>query len=443
MAYIPNQDQDTKDEDEGVLAGQQGPGITSNPAEQGANGPVSLSQGGGTIQGATTSSSAAPAAAASSPGGPKGSGSFTNISQYLKQNQPQSAELANKVATNISNKGNQVRSNIDQGFNTFNTQVQENTVKQDQGLLDEAKTNAAQVAADKAKADQFIRMRQGQYTGPETLESQSFFKPITQELESAKQYGSNIESDQGRKALIGDVQKNKNVFKSGVSSLNNLLLQNDENARGILKDARGGLGDLDSKLGDAGTRARDAVTQARADSLKTKDAVQNQFLGEGGVVNQFKQDLDSRTNQAIEKARAEGEQFRNLLATGGSGAELPEEILAKSGMDRSQYQSVLDNRNALRGMRFGNDSWNDLSRYATINKPEDQINRANFANADEYAKFNALNSLLGTEDKFLGPDASQAGTANLDTIDFNYNDVISGLMSNVQRAKQTEIDRGY
>lgn len=448
MAYLP------KDEEEqgvvaqdGQIAAPQGEQLAGAPQneQQQANdnavanqqaqaaqaadgGPVQLSEGSGDIQGADGTASEAAQSQAPEEGG--GSG-FTNISQYLSENTEQASNLANRVGGIVQGQGNEASDAITGAQESFNQDVQDNTVQYNQDLANQAADTSFQGFADDAQAEEFRRMVNANYQGPASLEATDYYNPAAQSVQKAQTTAGQLDSDAGRKSLLQQIQEGKRA-NGGVTSLNNLLLSNSPEAKQILDQSRTGISDLDERLAQIAQQSGLDAEQAKALTAQTKQDIQNRFLSDQGVVNQFKTDVDARTQQAIADAQAKQDAVKNAVA---QNAALTDEQLQYLGISSDQYSKLLADRNYYRD-KWGKDNYNDLSRYISTTDPSSILNRQNVASAEDYARNAALSDLLGINNDFL-LDESLAGTANLDTFDLN----LAGAQGDINAARAAQEQR--
>lgn len=423
MAYLPQDDEEKEGQgaQQGQIAAPQGETVQSTEIQQqkqsaqqenAVGGPVQLSEGSGDIQGASGDGSEAAEASQSGVDSGQGSG-FTNITQYLQENAPQAQNLANRVGGIVQGQGNEASEAITGAQDSFNQDVQSNTVQYNQELANQAASQEFQGFQDQAQADEFRRMVNAQYQGPQNLESTDYYNPAAQSVQKAQSTAQLIDSDAGRKQLLSQIQQGKRA-NAGVTSLNNLLLSNSPEAKQILEQSRTGISDLDERLAQIAQQSGLDAEQAKALTAQTKQQIQNQFLSDQGVVNQFKTDVDARTQQAIQEAQAKQDAVKQAIA---QNASLTDEQLNYLGVTKDQYNQLLADRNYYRDT-FKKDNYNDLSRYITAQDPTQTLSRQNIATAEDYARNAALSDLLGINNDFL-LDPSQAGTGSLDTFDLN------------------------
>jgi len=77
----------------------------------------------------------------SAPTGSTGGSQFPDIGSYISKNKAASDRLAANVGQNIVNQGSQAQQGLNTAQNTYNQNVQDNTVQANQGVLDDATGN--------------------------------------------------------------------------------------------------------------------------------------------------------------------------------------------------------------------------------------------------------------------------------------------------------------
>lgn len=386
----------------------------------------------GTIEGQGSGAGNTPPAAAQPPTGSPGGHQFAGIQQYIQANKPQSAKLARDVSGYVSDLGNQARSQLESGQQNYNKAVEQNTIGLDQELLNKAKENPNEVVGNQGSLDEFKRERDAQYKGPNSFETSDFFKPVSEAINKATTAGSNTANEVGQKQLLGQVQQSKRgKVNQGALAFDAGLLQADPGAKGILAESRKGLEDIPGRLTSAEQAALAKSQEAAKTTDATKSAVQGAFTGENGVQTQFENQLRSKAADAVNQSKT---QTDNLMAVLKSGATPNDAQLGLLGVDRNQWNQLTGDRDYLQNT-YGVNPYSDLSTYATAQNPEVNINAQNIASADDYARYAALNQLMGTNNDFLS-NPSLAGKANLDNVDFNYGGASGDIKNSIQLEKQ-------
>lgn len=423
MAYYNDQDDEQLKNDPNAPAGVQTAGESGTITGQGAGGP-----------GGAATAAAEPQSTGASPGA---SGQFVGIKQYLDANKPQSAKLARDVSGYAEGLGNEARSQLEKGTNSFNQAVDQNTVNLNQELVDQAKIDPVKIANDKDQLDQFKKMRDAQYKGPSSFDESEFFQPVKLAVNKATEAASNTGTESGQKQLLSQLQTaKKGKVNQGALSFDSALLQADPNAKNILAETRKGLEDIPGNLTKAQEDALKRVSGATQASDATKSAIQSSFSGDTGVQSLLEKELQKKAQDASNQSKAQADQTMSLLK---SGAEPSDEQLKLLNITRGKWNELTGDR-ALLESEYGVNPYKDLSVYGTVKNPETQINAQNIASADDYARYAALNELMGTQNTFLS-DPSKAGTADLDALDFDYAGAKTNIQNSIQLEKQAKAQR--
>ncbi len=379
----------------------------------------------------------AAANAASGAGGTSSPTTFAGIQDYVNANKQQTAKLANDVGGLVTNYGTEARSALGQGQEKFNKDVTDNTVNLDQRVFNQAATDATQVANNQADLTTFQGMRDAEYKGPASLETSEYYQPINQAFNTAQTASENTQTDAGQRTLLGQLQqKQRGKVNQGALDFNTALLQGDLDARSILDQAKQSNADLPSILEAA---KADALARAKAagDTTKaTRDAIEAKFSGDQGVQSLLQKDIDGRVQAAVKQS---GQDAATVMDALKNNAALTDQQLKLLGMTKEQY-------NQLKGdIGYYNSTWGksqfqDLTPYATVQNPETQITGQNLATADEYARYAALNELMGTNNNYLN-DPSLAGTANTDAVDFNFGGINQNVQGAINASKAADAQR--
>lgn len=426
MAYY-NQAQD---EEQGQ--GQPVDPNAPNPVTTGGESGTITGQGAGAAGGATAGSNTPAGAAGPGPGS-----QFVGIKDYLNANKPQSTKLSRDVSGYVGGLGDQARSNLESGQNSFNQAVEKNTIGLDQSLLDEAKANPNAVVQDQNKLGSFKKQRDATYGGPNSFEESDYFKPVNESITKATQAGANTQTEQGQKDLLSEIQnQKKGKVHHGALAFDSALLQADPNSKNILAKTREGLGDISGKLSSAEQAALEKVGQAKKTTDSTKSAIQSAFTGEQGVQGQLEKSLQEKALGAINQSKSQADQTMQLLKTGATPSDAQ---LDNLDISRDQWNQLTGDRSYLEST-YGVNPYADLSTYGTVKDPSTQINAQNIASAEDYAKYQALNQLMDTQNNFLS-DPTQAGKADLDALDFNYGGAQGDIKNSITLEKRAADQR--
>jgi len=306
-------------------------------------------------------------------------GTFTNINKYLEANKPQAASLANRIGGVISTEKQNTQNAMDTLGNEFGNKVQKNTKVISDPLKEKiASEDYSGIAANQDLANQF-KNNYGEkggvaYKGPYTLESASdIYNPFEQKYKETKALGDMVDTAEGRQGLLGRL--NTSGLKSrGINTLNASLLQ-DQDAQNILQGYKTGLSDLDTKLAALREVSQAKAKQAAETSAATQKQMQDQYSPEAQAKIQKDRLSQAQKDQelAIEKE----------LSRGGNGYGWRGYNMSNTGFTADPYAYLIG----------------------------DTANMNNAATANDYARFAALNSILGNNYTTLNPNyAGQAGT---------------------------------
>lgn len=380
---------------------------------------------------------------------------FAELETYLNQNRPAAQQLGSRVAGEITKRGEGARSAITSGGQQFAQDVGKREVQQDVGLLNMLSSDPIGLAKDPDRKAAFERQRNASFSGPSSLEDSDFYSPISSAVGEAKRYGSLSETGGGIAEILGGAQQDR-PYSQGAREFDASLALGDETARGEIGRARSSLSDIDARLGEVSAAARTRAQQGAATTSATQQAAQGALKGAVGSSNA---DLDARLKAARDaaagRAQAARSSFASIAPTISQGKEGSQQIraagktirgglqgldaqaLADLGLSAEQYQDLVGGGSTAaelaRASRGLNDKGatsqvdrlygqygqglGDLGRFLTERSP-DSIGRESFATPDDYARAAALADLGG--DPYLDQAlAGQAGTANLDLIDFD------------------------
>lgn len=425
MAYA-NSDKE-KDDEQSVEGQGQGQAI-------GPEGGAATISGAGASANASAGGAPAPAQAASPSGsGPSPGGNFVGIKQYLDANKPQSQKLAGNVGGYVNDLSQKARDTIPGQTTAYNQAVDQNTVNLDQNLFNEAKNNTVGVANDANKRTAFQAQRDATYKGPQDFQSSEYYKPTEQAFNKATTAGQNTLTEQGQRDLLNQYQQDKTGKTSGmgVTNFDQMLLQSGGGKETLAK-AREGQGDFKGLLEQAQMASQAKAKQAQDTTAQTKAAVQNEF-GSGTSSQQVLQNqLNQRAQQQINQAKQQQDAVKQTLQQGG---ELNDAQLQSVGLSRDDYKAIREKAQMAQvqqtggGLSFGGaiGPEYDFSQYLHPVDPSTQINAQNVANADEYARYQALNQLMGTNNSFLS-NQGLANTANPNTGKFDVANALGSIV---------------
>lgn len=358
------------------------------------------------------------------PSGPAGGGqkrSFANINQYLQQNQPQSAKLGEKVGGFVGQKVDAASQGLQQGQQQFGQQLQQNTRQFDNNLVQQAGQDPT-----KLQGGQFQQLKDklsGTYSGPKQLGDEVFNKS-----KQAVDTANLSQSEAGRKQLLQQVQNPKRA-SAGISSLNNLLLQNNPQAQAKIQEQQARAQQLQQQTDAARTQAETQAKAAEAQNKQVGDQTRQAFLGEEGFVNQFKKSMGDKTASARAEAEKRSAAAQSLLK-GGQVEMTPEakaQALKDIGLSEEEYNKVSRayNPNSAKSFdiagQYGSDPkqlGNLLKQYTQATGDRSFSNEMLSGTLFKNSNVNKLNDFYNRQNKF-GQYADQMAIGSKDLSDLS------------------------
>jgi len=348
---------------------------------------------------------------------PDNPGNFVGINQYLNQNKNQTGKITDSISNYTNSMLTSAQDALTKGTSGYNAEVDRNTVNLNQGLFNEAQNNAENVVKDQNKVTEFQKMRDAQYNGPSAFVGTDYYQPGKQAIDKASQYAKNLQTIEGQNQALNDIQK-KGRYSKGVSTLDSALIGSDPYAQSKLGEF-GMLGDnLSQNLSAAEEAGANRAAEAKRITDLTRNSVLGKFAGDNSIQNQLQNTITSRASGISQQGLTDARKLQDKLQ-GNANTTLT---------DRDN--SLLDAGNELNSLRgrvndinsYGTGSnYNNLANYAKLltgTERDKLVNPQNVANADEYARYGALNQLMGTSNDFL-KDPSQAGKYDDDFLNFD------------------------
>lgn len=329
MAVVYQTEEEEKKKE---LAGQ---GVQTQGQPLGEEPEGGLQTGGGT--GSLVQGSGGGAASPSQRG--TSSGSFTNLQSYLDANKNEN--LGQNIAGRIQGEVDQAKAAQQSAGQGFRGLVDQAKVGTDQSLLDRIKQDARSVAGSETDKTAFEKMRDAQYKGPGSLmESQDLYNPAYKETAEAQEQLDASKSLEGRKSLLKNIGGAQ--YSKGQAKLDNLLLQNDPNARNAFQNLQSGNQNLQadydkllSELGDYAGKAKTETKGAKAGALKSlEEGLSTQKLkGADRLTSRVKDAELTKTYQDMLRNR----DFTGLGASSEERANKAKEIFGIDPRETAAY----------------------------------------------------------------------------------------------------------
>lgn len=323
-------------------------------------------------------------APAANPNAQKGSG-YTNIQRIVQANQGN--KLGSTIGSNIQNAAQQTQGNINQAQQQFQQQAGANRADTNQNaqLVQQALANPTNITGNPNQVSQFQNLLSGTYQGPKGLQNAAQLQAQAQDI---NQLGQATTSEGGKQGLlqrfVGAPQ-----YTAGQQTLDSLLL-----------GATGGKDLAAARRATAGIQGQEQQAQQGASQTAQEYAKRAQQFGQnvqgqfGDTVAKQQQGLAQQAQTAQQARDAQIAALQQQLSQGN----LNKDIATQLGITQGQQNYNLD-----------------PSKFVSENSM--QANAQNIANAQDYARMQALQQLGGqyspaaaqqTLAQFQNP--SQAGT---------------------------------
>ncbi len=284
------------------------PTVPQIPSLQGTSG-GSAGQGAGT----GSTNTASPGGAPSSP--------WQNITGYLNANAGQAGSVANTIAGNLGTQYNNANQGIQQANQNFGQQIESARVPYNATAASQAAANPTQYASDPNNVAAFQKMFNANYSGPQNFSGTSDYSNLQSQVQKAQQQAALV--NQGTPGLMTLLQQAESANgknpTQGVTALDSLLLQEDPNNFATLATAAKPFAGLTDYLGQTQTGLDTAAQNAAKEAAATQSQVQNQFIGQGGVVPTYQQKLNDELQAASKQATGYNTELDNIMSALNSG----------------------------------------------------------------------------------------------------------------------------
>lgn len=215
------------------------------------------------------------------------------LSDYLKANEPQVAEFGNQVAGKLNEGYNTAKGAIDQGYAGFNQQVNQGWNQPDQDKINQAISNPTEFAKDPNNVSSFQGWYNNEYKGPQNFEGSDTYSGINNKVSQAVQNAGMVNNQQGLTSYLNNFMGTGNNTP-GMQTLDTALLQRSPDARSTIQNAAKPYEGLNNYLGAKTSEANQGVQSAQQQANQTRQSLQNQFTGEGGIIPTFQKGLTDR-----------------------------------------------------------------------------------------------------------------------------------------------------
>lgn len=335
---------------------------------------------------------------------PNRSGSWTNLNTYLDSNKDNAADMSKNITSTVSSNINSAVDSLDSTkegstANVFNQAVKDNTVEFKDGLVNSALNNADEFVQNQANVDAFNQLKNATYAGPQDFSTSENFQQTQKTFDKVQQDANALQSEAGRYGFLNDWAKNTGVkgqYSRGMGSLDNLMFQNNPDSKAQTSSLAEQVKPLPELFNSKVAELDNAALQAKQTTDATRERTNSSL---GSAISGLKSNIEQRTAQMYQAEKADADRVEAKIK---AGQELSEQEARKyTGRSAAEYNSLLGQAKAS-GIDMG-------SGVVRISDPTSSFNAQRVASAQDYAKWQALQKLMGTNDTWLS-DKSLAGT---------------------------------
>jgi len=368
MAYYNDDNQDEDELNQGFQTGPESSIITG--------------------QGAAGSSPQTPA------GKPDSSNSFVGLQTYLNANKPQAEKLGEQTASIVDSSADAARQGV-QGLNQkFNQAVDQSTVQKDQDAMGLVGSTPENLSADQRA--QLKKQYGATYGGPSQLADLN--DDYSQTMKAANLASQNVNlagTEEGRSNLVKQV--NNAPRTKGATTFDQILLQTGPGRQKLI-DTASRNADVKNLLPQAEQAAQQKAQEAKTTTQKTQaDTLKSVQDALAGWQAGFEPKL----------AQAQDTSLQSRLASDIGGYYDGSDPY----LDSETYQELGQVNPHDRIYKL------NLQDYLSKFSPSD-VNAANVASPEDFARYGALADLAGVQDPYLKQaDAAKAGTAPKFSVD--------------------------
>lgn len=364
------------------------PTVPQIPTLQGTSG-TNAGSGSGT---SGTTNTASPGAAPTTP--------WQNITTYLSANAGQAGNVAGTIANNLQTQYNATNQGIQNAQQNFGQQIDSARNPLNQSIASQAATNPGQFVQDPNNVAAFQKMFNQGYTGPQSFSGSQDYSNLQSQVQNAQKQAALVNGGtEGLMTLLQQAESaNGKNPSQGVTALDSLLLQESPNNFATLNAATQPFAGLTNYLSSTQQGLDTAASNAAKEAANTNASLQNQFLGQNGVVPSFQDKLNQELQTASKQATGYNQQISDIMSAlnAGQGIQNPGLIdpsgtlaaLVPYGTSGGIFQNMV-------GSGFPGVSPNMLAQFYNAPPQVAQPTMANVMSSQDLADAQALNQLVG------------------------------------------------
>ncbi|TGN09985.1 hypothetical protein [Leptospira bandrabouensis] len=344
---------------------------------------------------------------------PNKTSNFVDMNTYLKNNEKQINEFADKSTSGIVNKANTIESNISDADSRFKQSVAKDTFTEDKSWLDNIFNDPSKFTKEKPNVDRFHTIRDDKWSGDTSLEDQLSGYETRKDIDYVDDRAEAFQSREGREGILKEQNKGTR-YSPNLSKLDGALLQSSDTARNTFID-RGKniqnkdlLGNLIGKEVDANNLYRDTKkkntefsTEAKSRFNPTYTDHKNQLTGYANEVNKNAKNRDdwaTGMNMQSQPVWVPDYNYSDANGSTGTWVNMPNAVNPFELGDPMGDQEFKNKLNSQLGV--------DNKAY-DIMRNRDSANINTVSTQEDLAKLQALNELGGEEfaQDYLDPNA--------------------------------------
>ena len=234
--------------------------------------------------------------------------------------------------------------------------------------------------------EQFQAAAAGTYSGPNEIENQGYYTQALSQANKANQQEEAALTNQGRIQVLQGIEKNPTT---GITQLNNMLVNQNPETIANLTNTIKGLGSPTDYLNQQAGQASQYATQQKSNLQNISNKIQAEFLGQGGAIPQLRNKVEG---EVAAKQTALSNLVDKVSQNLAKGYVYTPEDLTAMGITKEQYNAILPYANAL--VREYQASSPTGQQYFTQTEVPANYTIENTATPEEVARYNALSTLV-------------------------------------------------
>ena len=348
-------------------------------------------------------------------------GGAQNLQAYLTANAPQITSEANTISNNLNAGYGQISGDITNTANQFGQQVSSDYAAPNQAVDQAAAANPAGFASTPSNVSAFQGQYNDTYTGPQSFESTTPYSNIQNEVSTAVNDASQMQTPAGLQTYFAGQEQNPT---NAETTLDSLLLSGNPAANQQVQTAAGQYANLTPQLANDTSAADANVSAAQAQASQAAQAAQS-------AINP----VVASENTNLQNELAADQAAATAYNTSETGAQNQAQEINQIINTEPQIFSNVPNYNL---SQFLGPTGNPVTQDLTLAPISTAANQGNTATAQDYAETSALQNLLGSsyQNPLSGYNPSQAGTFNVPNNPTTAGDVTQNLANWLQNTEE-------